>query len=132
MERQGFCGRWAVCAACGEAVGWLRSSPSNTRPISFNQAERRAALSSGSLSSLSAWSASVASTCALLRIITWVQPLCRTAEELSTAALQYRLVSLYVMNTPTVLPFTKLFLLIRANIKPNGDFVYFVLNPFAQ
>ncbi|GAA6102294.1 uncharacterized [Tachysurus ichikawai] len=91
MERQGFCGRRAVCGTCGEAEGWLRSSPPHTRPISFNQAERRAALSSGSLSSLSARSASVACTCAPLRIITWVQPLSRTAEELGRAALQHRL-----------------------------------------
>lgn len=96
----GFLWRWAVCAAHGETEGWLHSSPPHTRPISFNQAERRAALSSGSLSSLSARSASITCTCAPLRIITWVQPLCRTAEELSRAALQHRLVPLYMVNTP--------------------------------
>lgn len=104
MERQDFCGGGRVCAACGEAEGWLRSSPPHTRPISFNQAERRAALSSGRLSSLSARSASVTCTCAPLRIITWIQPPCRTAEELSRAALQHTLVALYILNTPIDLP----------------------------
>lgn len=118
MERQDFCGDGWVCAACGEAEGWLRSSPPHTRPISFNQAERRAALSSGSLSSLSARSTSVTCTCAPLRIITWVQPPCRTAEELSRAALQHTLVALSVHREHTYLhlPFSKRFLLIYANI----------------
>lgn len=101
MERQKCVWRRAGCAACGEAEGWLRSSPPHTRPISFNQAERRAALSSGSLSSLSTRSASVTCTCAPLRIITWIEPVCRTAEVPSGAALQHRLLSLYIVNTPT-------------------------------
>lgn len=116
----GFLWRRAVCAACGKAEGWLRSSPLHTRPISFNQAERQAGLSSGSLSSLSTRSASVTCTCAPFWIITWVQSLCRTAEELRRAALQHGLVCLYVMNTPTDLPSTNHFLLMHANIKPTG------------